>query len=159
MRGETKLKRLALFPVLILIIHSEPASADLGGYLTVGDEPSAPRIKLSSFQWIDPNPPKDEAAAYSHVPAPPKSGAGELIVVKPAATSIPNLANACAGKAAIPILRIDVPSWEVHSVKESEQPYRHYVLKDVKLFDCAHAAAAAGEVMHLKFSAIEATSP
>jgi hypothetical protein len=158
MREGTKLKRLALFAVLVLAIHSGPAAADIGGYLTVGAEASAPRIKLSSFQWIEANPPKDEAAAYMHVPAPPKSGAGELIVVKPAATSIPDLASACAGKGAIPILRIDVPSWEVHSVKEGEQPYRHYVLKDVKLFHCAHAAGAAGEVLHLKFSAIEATS-
>jgi hypothetical protein len=159
MRQETKLKRLALFAALILAILSEPASADIGGYLTVGAEASAPRIKLSSFQWIDANPPKDEAAAYTHVPAPPKSGPGELIVVKPAATSIPDLASACASKSAIAILRIDVPSWEVHSVKEAGQPYRHYVLKDVKLFDCAHAAGAAGEVLHLKFSAIEAISP
>ena len=157
MRQETKLKQLALFAALILAIHSQPASADIGGYLTVGATASAPRIKLSSFQWIDASPPKDEAAAYTHVPAPPKSGAGELIVVKPAATSNPDLARACEGKGVIPILRIDVPSWEIHSVKEGEQPYRHYVLKDVKLFDCAHAAGAAGEVLHLKFSEIEAT--
>lgn len=144
--------------------------AGFGGFLKIDgingssiDAEHPQWIPLTSFSWNDPSAPKVEQFGPYGQP-PPASGAGILTITRPVADEIPELKRLCVSKQVLPEVLLSHPRESLprrllrrgeSDLRNRYPPFVQFKLLRVSASKCLHVPGAEGEVMALRFEAIE----